>query len=185
MQLFVPDGSGRYEAQVLDRPLAIDDGGTLVPIRRGAALDRSREIARLVPWRGQDGQRGAVLLARSRGVIVDGRSALPLNSLRRGSEIRAAGMSFFFTDETPLRIVAFTPETGVPEAICTRCQGSIQPGEPVICCPLCGVVYMAQPDKSPNCWEFGPCLVCGRDPHVEFVWHPGDSASVVPCSERP
>ncbi len=184
MQLFVPVGSDRYKAEILDSPLAIDDGGALIPIRNGAALDRFREIARLVPWRGPDGQRGAVLLARSSGVVVDGRAALPLTSLRRGTEVRVAGMSFFFTDEAPLRIMAFTLETGVREAICTRCQGPIRSGDPVVYCPLCGVIYMAQPDKSPTCWAFGPCLVCGRDPQVEFVWHPGDSAPAVPESER-
>src|SRR4051812_45045688 len=179
MQLFVTDGSGHHEARVLEGALAIGIGPELIPIDASAISKAGQEIARLIPWQSADGRRGALLLARSCAVIVNGRAALPATVLRRGSEIRAGGMSCFFTDESPLRVVSFTPDKGANDAICTRCQGQIQAGDPVIYCPLCGVAYMAQPDKSPNCWDFGPCLVCGRDPQVAFVWEPDASDTTV------
>jgi len=172
MQIFVPDGSLRYQARVLDGEVAIDVEGSLFPVMAGRSAHQTREIARLVPWREPDGRRGAVLLSRSGRVVVDGRSALPLTALRRGSEIRVGKASLFFSDEAPLQVVPFAPAVVVRPSECARCRGPIQPGDPVVHCPICSVVYMAQPDKSPNCWEFGPCLVCGRDPHREFSWHP-------------
>jgi hypothetical protein len=172
MQIFVLDDSLWYQACVLDGEVAIDVEGSTFPVMAGGSADQTREIARLVPWREPDGRRGAVLLSNSGRVVVDGRSALPLTVLWRGSEIRVGKASLFFSDEAPLEVVPFAPPEGARPAECTRCHGPIQPGDPVVHCPICAVVYMAQPDKSPNCWEFGPCLVCGRDPHLEFSWHP-------------
>jgi hypothetical protein len=172
MQLFVPGRRGDFETRELDGPLAIAYGAEFIPVEADATCSAAHEIARLVPWHAADGRRGAILLARSSGAVINGCPALPVTVLRRGSEIRTGAMTCYFTDERPLRVVSLTVDQGMKEPTCTRCQGPIRAGDPVVFCPLCGVVYMAQPDKSPNCWDFGPCLVCSRDPHVAFVWEP-------------
>jgi hypothetical protein len=172
MQLFLTGRCGDFETRELDGPLAIASGAEFIAVEPGATSAGAHEIARLVPWHAADGRRGAILLARSSGVVINGRPALPVTVLRRGSEIRAGATTCYFTDERPLRVVSLTLDHGMKEPTCTRCQGPIHAGNPVVFCPLCGVVYMAQPDKSPNCWDFGPCLVCSRDPDVAFVWEP-------------
>jgi hypothetical protein len=172
MQIFKLEGSGHYAAAVLSGELVVDDDGSTFLDTDGANADPDREAARLVPWVGRDGRRGAVLLTRSSKVTVDGGRALPLTALVQGSEIRIGRTSLFFTDETPLEVVPFAPAMTGRQQECVRCHGPIAPGDPVVHCPCCGIVYMAQPDKSPNCWDFGPCLGCGRDPNLTFAWHP-------------
>src|SRR5262245_64508544 len=112
LQLFVTGGSGNNEGRVLEGALAIAIGRELIPIDASAISKAGEEIARLIPWQSADGRRGALLVARSSAVIVNGRAALPATVLRRGSEIRAGEMSFFFTDESPLRVVSFNPGQG-------------------------------------------------------------------------
>ena len=116
---------------------------------------------------------------------MNGYAPLPLSVLRRGDEIRIGGTSLFFTDEDPLQVVPFDPSEVDPSVkTCTRCHRALQSGEPVVFCPVCGVPYMSQKDKDPNCWTFGPCIVCKRDPKVPFVWCP-DNAVQVPWHKRP
>ncbi len=68
---------------------------------------------------------------------------------------------------------------------CARCHGAIRTGDPVIRCPVCGILYMAQPVQHPNCWAFGPCISCGRDPSLEFVWRPSPAPSPGSWADRP
>jgi len=180
MQIFKLDGSCHYAACVLRGEVFIDDEGSMFPLADLKIAVAAREAARLVPWVDRDGRHGAVLLARSSRVTVDGAPALPLTALVRGSEIRVGRTSLFFSDEAPLEVVPFSPAALARQQECVRCHGPIAPGDPVVHCPCCGIVYMAQPDQSPNCWEFGPCLGCGRDPNLTFAWHPDGMSEPAP-----
>jgi hypothetical protein len=182
MQLFVP-GSQEYQARPLDGAVSIGQHAEVLPLAESPGMDEERKVARLVPWHGPDGRTVAALLVRTGNVRVNGREPLPVTVLGRSDEIRVNGVSLFYTDEAPLRVVPFEPIEGQPNK-CARCNGPIPPGTPVVHCPVCGLVYMAQPDKEPNCWTYGPCRGCGRDPRAEFVWRPSLKASTVPWYER-
>jgi hypothetical protein len=170
MQVFFPAGNGCFEARELGDELVIDEGGA--PFGPGAG-DPDREAARIVRWRDGDGRPGgAALLADPSRVVLNGRRLWPLVVLRRGDEIRVGSAGLFFTDESPLRVVAYEPGAG-PAETCLRCHAPLRAGEPIVRCPGCGSPYMAQADRDPNCWTFGPCLACGREPRAEFSWRPG------------
>jgi hypothetical protein len=184
-----PDDARGFELHVIDRELKIGPGGNVTQLERGQSQGQASGEAWLVPWRAQESLgRGVLLLARLRSVRVNGRPALPVTVLRRGDEIRIDRVSLFFSDETSLQVVPFSPghenEPGAALVECTRCHGPIRPGEPVVFCPACGSVYMAQADRAPNCWEFGSCLCCGRDPKVAFSWLPRASAPAQPWQQR-
>ncbi len=184
MQIFVPGPSG-FVARPFVRPLDLaEDGGIIAP--DGVPGSPPARAARLVPFSIGPGKRSAALLTRWRGLRVNGSPPLPMAILRRGDEIRLAGVSLFFTDEEPLRVVAFEPASGPDAAAaeCARCHGTIRPGDPIVRCPVCSLTFMAQPDKRPNCWTFGPCL-CGRDPAVEFVWRPPEVSTRGGWASRP
>jgi hypothetical protein len=189
MQLFVPDsGHPRgFTTRTIDRILTIEPRGALVPVDAVEPGDSRREVARLVPWRGEALRRGVALLSRPGQVWLNGRPAPPLTVLRRGDEIRTGGVSLFFTDEAPLRVIAYEPaaEKRLEARECTRCRGPIRPGDLIVSCPACDAVYMAQADRTPNCWEFGPCLSCGRDPGLTFVWEPRAVLPPQPWHQRP
>ena len=182
MQLFVPDAQA-YQARPLDGAVSIGQHGEVLPPAKSAGVNDDQELAWLVPWLSPEGRKVATLFVRTDGVRVNGREPLPVSVLGRSDEIRVNGVSLFYTDEAPLQIVPFEPVDGQPTK-CARCNGPIAPGTPVVHCPVCGLVYMAQPDKEPNCWTYGPCRGCGRDPRVEFVWRPSLKASTVPWHER-
>jgi hypothetical protein len=183
MQIFFPTATG-YQAPLLVQPLAIDHHGTLAP---ACNLEGDESAAAwLIPSSSQETILRAVLLAGNSKVGINSRIPLPLTVLTRGDEIQIGGISLFFTDEDPLRIVPYEPAPASGQAVsCSRCHRSLQPGEPVIFCPVCRLPYMAQADKNPNCWTFGPCLGCSRDPHVEFAWRPEGGKSVLPWQQRP
>jgi hypothetical protein len=189
MQLFVPDPAQPrgFATRTIDQILAIEPSGTVVAAGGVGEDETSPPIAWLVPWHGESLRRGVLALARPGEVWINGRSALPLTALRRGDEIRIGGVSLFFTDEAPLGVTAYEPPGGDrPAALeCTRCHGPIRPGDPIVSCPACGAVYMAQADRTPNCWEFGPCLSCGRDPGLEFAWEPRAALPPQPWHHRP
>jgi hypothetical protein len=194
MILFVPalEKAKGLDTVVIDEILAIGPRGTLTPIDPGATHGTCADLAWLVPLRDEGpSRRGVALLASPDHVRVNGLQAQPLMVLRRGDEIRVDGVSLFYTDEGPLRVVPFhvhgEAETSSASASpeCTRCHGAIRAGDPVVYCPVCSAVYMAQADRSPNCWEFGPCLSCGRDPGAEFAWQPGSAVLIQPWHERP
>jgi hypothetical protein len=189
MQLFVPDaGHPRgFTTRTIDQPLAIAPRGLVVPVDAAEPAAADSQVAWLVPWRGEALRRGVMLLTRPGRVRINGYPALSMTVLRRGDEIRVDGVSLFFTDEAPLRVTAYEPEASSgPEPLeCTRCHGPIQPGDPIISCPACGAVYMAQANRTPNCWEFGPCLSCGRDPGLALVWEPRAAVPPQPWHQRP
>ena len=133
-------------------------------------------VAWIVPWRGSRGVKRAVLFACDDDLLVSGRRPLPMVQLQRGDEIRIRGASVFYTDEDPLQVMPFDPSQYEGQApACARCHRPLQNGEPVIVCPVCGLPYMVQPDKNPNCWTFGQCVGCGRDPKRQFVWQPEET----------
>jgi len=185
-----PEDPRGFEVHMIDRELTIGPRGTLTPLDLSHAFEPTAVVAWLAPWRAHESPgRGVVLLSRPGAVRVNGRPALPLTVLERGDEIRIDGASLFFLNETPLSVVPFAPSQGNGSASaaaeCTRCRGPIRPGDPAVCCPACGSLYMAQADRSPNCWEFGPCLCCGRDPKLAFSWQPRSAAPVQPWQSRP
>lgn len=194
MQIFVTTAKG-LEAVPVAQPLALGGDGKLMPLSgedsveelrairedRGA-VRRSLNAAWLVPTN-TAGQQECVLFARE-GVFVNGARPLAVAVLRRGDVIGGDGWEVYFTDEAPLRVVGFVPGTG-SAGKCTRCHRPLEAGEPVVYCPTCGVPYMAQPDIEPNCWGFGPCIVCKRDPRPEFLWKPAVAEAVVPWHQRP
>jgi hypothetical protein len=184
MQIFVP-GVSDYKAQPLDQVMAIDATGQLVsqvPARSAVAA----VVAWLVPYRQPHGQKRAFLLGTSDQVLLNGAVPLAMTALRRGDEIRVAHRSFYYTDEDPLRVVPYDGLTGPGvQTTCARCHRALLAGEPVVACPICGLLYMEQPDRDPSCFTFGPCLGCQRDPHVEFVWRPEKPSTSVPWRERP
>ncbi len=192
MILFIPapeDPPG-FDIRMVDRELTIGPGGTLTPLELSDDTQPVSGLAWLVPWRAQESAaRGVVLLSRPGVLRVNGRPVLPLTVLQRGDEIRIDGASLFFLNEAPLSVVPYSPTraNGLVSASgeCTRCRGSIQPGDPTVSCPSCGSLYMAQTDRSPNCWEFGPCLCCGRDPKLAFSWQPRSGAPVQSWQSRP
>jgi hypothetical protein len=188
MRLFVPapQSPRGFAIREIDRPLAIAARGLLFPVEASRAPGSGPGVAWLVPWQGEAFRRGVVLLARPGRLRVNGRPVLPLTALERGDEIRVDGVSLFFTDEAPVRVVPYDPGVGSTRDSreCTRCHGPIQNGDPVVHCPVCLAVYMAQPDRSPNCWEFGPCLSCGRDPQLEFAWQPREARSSLQWGQR-
>jgi hypothetical protein len=158
-----------------------------VAIRRDGSLATAADAqpADAVGWLVADRcpslPRRAVLLAPDGDVLLNGRPPLPMNVLRRGDEIRVAKASLYFTDEDPLRVVAFDPDAfPMASRKCSRCHRALTLGEPVVVCPCCGLLYMAQPDKSPNCWGFGPCIGCKREPAVDFVWQPHEEPVATP-----
>jgi hypothetical protein len=191
MILFIParDDPRGFEVRVIDRQLTIGSGRTLTPLDPSQGPRPTSGQAWLVPWSAQESPgRGVVLLTRASSVQINGRPALPLTVLHRGDEIRIDGTSLFFSDEMPLKLVSFSPgrENGsIPDPVeCTRCHGPINLGDPVVYCPACSALYMAQPNHSPNCWEFGPCVCCGRDPKLEFSWQPKLAAPAQPWQSR-
>lgn len=177
MQLFVPGPQG-YQAWPLDGPAALTRGPKpVVPLEAAGG----EAVAWVLPHRDPGGLKRAALFTRDRGLLlVNGREPLPMAVLCRGDEIRLGRVSLFFTDEAPLRVVPFDPApyAGRKEA-CTRCHRPLVAGEPVVFCPVCDLPYMAQRDKEPNCWSYGPCSGCQRDPRAEFVWRP-DAGQVRP-----
>jgi len=189
MQIFVPDTehTSGFATRDIDQILAIAPHGMLVPVDATEPNTSDPEVAWLIPWRSEALRRGVVLLARSGRLRVNGRPALPLTALRRGDEIRVDGVSLFFTDEAPLRVILYEPAGGNGQETleCTRCHGPIRPGDRVVSCPACGAMYMAQADRTPNCWEFGPCLSCGRDPGLAFAWEPRAALPPQPWQQRP
>lgn len=189
MQVFIPshEQARGFLTREIDQTLALWPGGVLYPVDGVASPDAGPAFGWLVPWRGNGFRRGVALLARSGRLRVNGLPVLPVTALERGDEIRVDGMSLYFTDEAPLRVVPYDPAsaTGPVGGECTRCHGPIREGASVVHCPICGSIYMAQPDRAPNCWEFGPCLSCGRDPQLEFAWEPRIARACVPWAERP
>lgn len=170
MQMFHPDGAGRYAASELQTDLVFRAQAGWEPACAQDAAECDIWLARICILRDAGEPARAALLCRDEHTTIVGRLALPLLLLRRGDEIRVAGHeSVFFTDEAPLRIAPL--DQGAP-AECARCHGRVAPGDLIVRCPCCGALYMAQPDQAPNCWEFGPCVVCGRDPRALFVWQP-------------
>jgi hypothetical protein len=167
MQLFEPAEAG-FEARPITSAAEIAGGARVIPVIES------------------DGRRFAALIVVGPDVRLNGDVPLPLTILQRGDEIRCGGVSVFYTNEAPLCVTPFERrdgETKPPE--CTRCHRPVQVGDPVVRCPVCGVLYMAQADKQPNCWTFGPCLVCGRDPHAQFVWRPRHAPRRVAWHDRP
>ena len=172
MLIFVPASSVQYGAHVLNGDLSIDERGSLVPVVPGMSSDQTREVAPLVPWRDRDGRRGAVLIARSGRLMVDGRLALPLTVLRRGSEIRIGKASLFFSDETPLQVVPFTPVVGerLPE-----CTGATVPSSPAtlsFTARFVGSCIWPRRTSRRTAGNSDRACSAGTDPHLEFSWHP-------------
>ncbi len=182
MQLFV-ETANTFKAVRISKPLLLTVEGSLRFIDTLAALDNGSAL--VLPDQGT-GVKRAALFSAGDLVRVNGKCAAPIVILERGDAIQVGrNRTMFFTDEDPLEILAFDPATaGGVKAECSRCHGPVNPGDPVVLCPICGLPYMAQGDKDPNCWTFGPCLGCGRDPHVPYVWHPGDELENVPWFER-
>jgi hypothetical protein len=183
MQVFAatPEAPGGFKVIAVVQVMAIGPRGTV-----GPAVAGEPAVAWLLPWTGEGLRRGTVLIVRPGQARVNGGAALPVTVLRRGDEIEVGGARLYYTDEGPLRVVAFEPRAGGPATVeCTRCHGTIGAGDPVVSCPVCGALYMAQPGRGPNCWEFGPCLSCGRDPKRAHVWQPAARRAVQPWRERP
>jgi hypothetical protein len=178
-------GATDYEAQPLSQVMGIEATGELL-----AALPPSGAAAAVVAWlvaqRQANGQKRAFLLGIGDQVLLNGQAPLAMMALRRGDEIRVAGKSLFFTDEDPLRVIHYDGLAGPGvQTSCSRCHRLFSAGEPVVACPVCGLLYMHQADREETCWSFGPCLGCQRDPHVQFVWRPEKPSTSLPWRQRP
>jgi len=119
----------------------------------------------------------ALVWRRDLVVRINGRRhGLGLRVLRHRDEIRIGdGDPVFYSTETLPVVIPF-PGAGEP-VFCTRCQLALEPGQPVVRCPgeRCGggYYYHAQEGQR-DCFNYGPCLVCGYEPtgQTTFQWTP-------------
>lgn len=103
-----------------------------------------------------------VLLDGTGRVRVNGKThALGITILANRDELRGPGLpTLFFSDELTPKIAPFDGETPKPCALCTR---PIEPGEPSVRCPRCGLVFhqgTTHDEKDLHCWTYGPLCRC-------------------------
>jgi hypothetical protein len=141
-----------------------------------ATLTDSGLVAALVRATGSGPDAPWVLVAATAagpGVQVNGQPlALGLRVLRDRDELSAGGASWFFSTETLPTIVPFPGPAG---AACPRCKIGIDPGQPVVRCVGCRVVYH-QSEERP-CWLYGEaCALCGRPTALDqgYAWTPAE-----------
>lgn len=141
-----------------------------------AAVTDAPLVAALVRAAGSGPEASWVLVAApgaAPGLQVNGQAlALGLRVLRDRDELSADGASWFFSTETLPRIEPFPGPDG---AACPRCKIAIDPGQSVVRCVGCRVVYH-QSEERP-CWLYGEtCALCGRPTALDrgYAWTPAE-----------
>jgi hypothetical protein len=109
----------------------------------------------------------------SPAVRVNGqRPTLGVHVLGDRDELSAGAGCWFFSTETLPRIELFA---GPDATSCPRCKIAIEPGQPVVRCAGCRVVFH-QFEERP-CWLYGEtCPLCERPTALDqgYLWTPAE-----------
>ncbi|MBN2507573.1 MAG: hypothetical protein JXQ71_12850 [Verrucomicrobia bacterium] len=152
-----------------------------IPLRACAASDPpdAGAVATLLCLGGAGiRQRWALCMRQPGGLHLNGQPVfLGQMPLRHRDEIvLPGGRRMFFSTERPAVI---TPFPGADQPVsCPRCRREIEPGQPAVCCPGCGVWSHQIPGYLP-CYAYEDTKTCPACPHPNnldgsLTWSPED-----------
>lgn len=130
--------------------------------------------ALLSPWRDATGKERYVLIGEAgKGEIrVNGVRILGMRVLDHRDEVQIAGppVRFYFSSDLPARKTRYKGSDARPFH-CARCKGEISPGEEVVRCPGCRLLYHEMGGRG--CWTYDAvCLGCKRPTGENHLWRP-------------
>jgi hypothetical protein len=138
----------------------------------GAAAFRDKDVL-LAEASDEAGESWVLVAGSEADVRVNGiRLSLGIRCLRDRDEIRIEGRGiFYFSTERLAAVEPFAGSSG--DAHCPRCRQKIEPGNPSVQCPACGVWYHQSEDFP--CWTYSEtCALCPRTTDMDegYRWAP-------------
>jgi hypothetical protein len=137
--------------------------GTDSPATEDAVSERDEggEDVRLMRFASDEGPAWILIAGVDHAVRINGLPlAAGIRALVDRDEIVVAGRwtYYFSVDDSPE--IAIFPGSGQP-APCPRCCKEIDPGEPAVRCPGCGVWHHEDPERGLQCWTYADmCAAC-------------------------